>query len=259
MSSSRLALPEHRLGAELAVCNVHVRYGSQTVLQNTSLDLHHGEIVVLVGASGSGKSTLLRTIAGLLPPDSGEIVVEGHPVTGPHRDRALIFQDDALLPWLTVAGNVQLPLSLRKVGKQQRKESAAAWIDRVGLTDHADLLPRQLSGGMRQRAQLARALVTQPRVLLMDEPFGALDAQSRAAMQHLLLDVWSRTPTTVLFVTHDVDEALLLAHRIVVLGESRTGSGIVDDIHLTGPESTDDTQQARDRIHVALGTARRQP
>jgi NitT/TauT family transport system ATP-binding protein len=255
VSSIELSAPTRTVGAGMDIRNLCVNYGTRTVLQDVSLDVRPSEIVVLVGPSGCGKSTLLRTLAGLLPVHSGEVRVAGDPVVGPHHDRALVFQDDALLPWLTVAGNVELPLALRRIPKQQRRLAAAEWIERVGLREHADVLPRELSGGMRQRAQLARTLVASPRVILMDEPFGALDAQARSIMQRLLLEVWSTRPTTVLFVTHDVDEALRLADRVVVLGDPRSGPvGLVDEIVISDPRSEVDRPALRARIHTALAT-----
>jgi NitT/TauT family transport system ATP-binding protein len=256
VSSTELTAPARNLGAELGIRNLCMRYDSKPVLRDVTLDLHPGEIVVLVGPSGSGKSTLLRAIAGLLAVHSGQVLLAGDRVTGPHHDRALIFQDDALLPWLTVGRNVELPLALRRVPKRERRTVADEWIARVGLHEHAHLLPRQLSGGMRQRVQLARTLAASPRVILMDEPFGSLDAQSRAVMQQLLLTVWSSRPTTVLFVTHDVEEALRLADRVVVLGDPREGPvGIVDEITILEPRSNVDRDSTRARIHAALGNS----
>ncbi|MEV8098511.1 ABC transporter ATP-binding protein [Kitasatospora sp. NPDC085879] len=190
----------------------------QPVLHGVDLDVSPGEVLTVVGASGGGKSTLLRALAGLLRPTGGELLADGEPVRGPGAERALVFQDDGLLPWRTVRRNIELPLAVRKVPRALRRAPAAEWIGRVGLDGLADRLPRELSGGQRQRVQLARALVGAPRAVLMDEPFGALDAQTRAAMQHLLLSVWERQRCTVVFVTHDVDEALLLGDRVAVLG-----------------------------------------
>ena len=195
-----------------------LRYGATTVLSGFDLSVRAGETVVIAGASGCGKSTLLRALAGLLPVAGGRVVVDGEPVSGPSAQRALVFQDDGLLPWRTARRNVELPLALRGVGRVERRERADAWLARVGLAGSEDRLPRELSGGMRQRVQLARTLAQGPRLVLMDEPFGALDAQTRAAMQRLLVDVLAETGTTTVFVTHDVDEAVLLGDRVVVLG-----------------------------------------
>ncbi|WP_030298056.1 ABC transporter ATP-binding protein [Streptomyces katrae] len=193
------------------------RSGGPAVLDRLDLDVRPGEVLAVVGPSGCGKSTLLRTLAGLLPPLSGTVTQDGTPVTRPDADRALVFQDDALLPWRTVRGNVELPLAIRRVPRAERRRTAGEWLARVGLAEHAHRLPHQLSGGQRQRVQLARALAPGPRAVLMDEPFGALDAQTRAGMQDLLVDVLADTGATVVFVTHDVDEALFVGDRIALL------------------------------------------
>ncbi|MCT9929966.1 ABC transporter ATP-binding protein [Planotetraspora sp. A-T 1434] len=218
------ALETRRAGMALTLDGLALGYGSDPALRDIHLEVASGEVLVVVGPSGSGKSTLLRGLAGLLPPYSGRILADGAEVTGTAPDRAMIFQDDGLLPWRTVRGNVELPLGIRGVPKRQRMAIAEQWIGRVGLAGFDNRLPRELSGGMRQRVQLARALVGAPRAVLMDEPFGSLDAQTRAEMQRLLLDVLRDTSATVVFVTHDVDEALLLGDRIVVLGPSALGS-----------------------------------
>jgi NitT/TauT family transport system ATP-binding protein len=197
--------------------HVSVHYGPRTVLSGLDLDVAEKEILAVTGPSGCGKSTLLRTLAGLLPASSGRVVSGGVPVTGTSAERALVFQDDGLLPWRSVRRNVELPLAIRRVPRARRRAEAESWLTQVGLAGYEDHLPRELSGGMRQRVQLARTLAGSPRVILADEPFGALDAQTRTAMQRLLVEVWGRRPTTVVFVTHDVDEALFLADRVAVL------------------------------------------
>ncbi|SDZ47389.1 NitT/TauT family transport system ATP-binding protein [Amycolatopsis xylanica] len=202
----------------VSIENLHVGYGNSAVLRGLSLEIGTGEILCVTGPSGCGKSTLLRAVAGLLPATSGRILVDGEPVTGTAAGRALVFQDDGLLPWRSVQRNVELPLSIRKVPKGERREVATSWIGQVGLAGYERHLPRELSGGMRQRVQLARTLAGTPRVVLADEPFGALDAQTRTSMQRLLVDVWRAQPMTVVFVTHDVDEALFLGDRVAVLG-----------------------------------------
>ncbi|MGW0939460.1 ABC transporter ATP-binding protein [Streptomyces sp. NPDC002666] len=191
------------------------------VLDGVDLDVVPGEILTVVGPSGCGKSTLLRTLAGLLPALGGEVSQDGEPVTAPRAERALVFQDDALLPWRTVRANVELPLAIQGVARAERRERAADWLARVGLEEHATKLPHRISGGQRQRVQLARALAAGPRAVLMDEPFGALDAQTRAGMQQLLVDVLRGTGATVVFVTHDVDEALFLGDRVALLSTGR--------------------------------------
>ncbi|MFI7040582.1 ABC transporter ATP-binding protein [Microbispora rosea] len=219
MSAPVAAAPRVDAGLAVRLEGVSLGYGRDAVLEDLRLDIAPGEVLVIVGPSGSGKSTVLRAIAGLLAPHAGRVMAEGVPVTGPSPDRAMVFQDDALLPWRTVLRNVELPLRIRGVPKRERRTAAESWIARVGLAGWEDRLPRELSGGMRQRVQLARSLAGAPRAVLMDEPFGALDAQTRAGMQRLLLDVLRDTLATVVFVTHDVDEALLLADRVVVLGQ----------------------------------------
>ncbi|WP_448316360.1 ABC transporter ATP-binding protein [Streptomyces sp. CO7] len=209
-SGTRLTLRDATLG----------RPGAPAVT-GVGLDVAPGEILTVVGASGCGKSTLLRTVAGLLPAQAGVVEQDGRPVTGPGADRALVFQEDALLPWRTLRANVELPLAIQGVPRARRREQAEAWLERVGLAGHAHRLPHQVSGGQRQRAQLARALAGRPRAVLMDEPFGALDAQTRAGMQDLLLEVLHGTGATVVFVTHDVDEALFLGDRVALLGSGR--------------------------------------
>ncbi|MER6556168.1 ATP-binding cassette domain-containing protein [Streptomyces sp. NPDC001027] len=190
-------------------------------LADVDLDVPPGEILTVVGPSGCGKSTLLRTFAGLLPVLGGAVEQDGLPIGGPAADRALVFQEDALLPWRTLQANVELPLAIQGLRRAERRKKAAGWLERVGLADRARQLPHRVSGGQRQRAQLARALATGPRAVLMDEPFGALDAQTRAGMQDLLVEVLHGTGATVVFVTHDVDEALFLGDRVALLGAGR--------------------------------------
>ncbi|MBW4718867.1 ABC transporter ATP-binding protein [Saccharothrix obliqua] len=193
-------------------------YGRSAVLRGLDLVVAEGELLVVVGPSGCGKSTLLRVVAGLLPGTAGRVLVDGVPVRGTSRDRALVFQDDGLLPWRDALRNVELPLALRGVPRAERRVRARGWLDRVGLAGFERHLPRELSGGMRQRVQLARTLAQEPRLVLMDEPFGALDARTRSAMQELVMAVLRETGTTTIFVTHDVDEAVRLGDRVVVLG-----------------------------------------
>ncbi|XVS67451.1 ABC transporter ATP-binding protein [Actinosynnema sp. CA-299493] len=195
-----------------------VRYGAATVLRSFDLDVGTGEILVVAGPSGCGKSTLLRAVAGLAPIAAGRVLVDGQEVRGTSKDRAMVFQDDGLLPWRTALRNVELPLALQGVPRAERRARASAWLDRVGLAGFDRHLPRELSGGMRQRVQLARTLAQRPKVVLMDEPFAALDAQTRADMQRLVVEVLREAGTTTVFVTHDVDEAVLLGDRVVVLG-----------------------------------------
>ncbi|MFC8383654.1 ABC transporter ATP-binding protein [Nocardia sp. NPDC056952] len=212
------ATPTVSVGMRLSLEAVRISYGPKTVVRDVDLTVPAGEILVLVGKSGCGKSTLLRAIAGLRKPTAGVIRADEDAVAGPSADRALVFQDDALLPWRTARANIDLALRLRGVSRSDRAARSQRWLDEVGLSGYADYLPRDLSGGMRQRVQLARSLAGSPRAVLMDEPFGALDSQTRAEMQRLLVDTWRAHPTTIVFVTHDLDEALLLGDRIAVLG-----------------------------------------
>jgi NitT/TauT family transport system ATP-binding protein len=207
-------------GARLTLRDAALGRRGAQVLAGVGLDVEPGEVLTVVGASGCGKSTLLRTLAGLLPPLGGEVAEDGRPLTGPGGGRALVFQEDGLLPWRTARANVELPLAIGRVGRSERRARAVEWLARVGLAGCEDRLPHRLSGGQRQRVQLARALAGQPRVLLMDEPFGALDAQTRSGMQQLLVEVLRSTCATVVFVTHDVDEALFLGDRVALLGSS---------------------------------------
>ncbi len=207
-------------GLQLELDGITLSYTGSPVIENLSLTVKPGEILVLTGPSGCGKSTVLRALTGLLRPDGGRVLADGEPVTTTSRDRGMVFQDSALLPWRTVRSNIELALQLRGEPKAGRRERADRWIAEVGLSGFADFLPKNLSGGMRQRVQLARGLAGAPRAVMMDEPFAALDTQTRAAMQRLLIDTWKAHPTTIVFVTHDVDEALILGDRVAVLGRA---------------------------------------
>lgn len=188
-----------------------------TALEDVNLEIEPGEFVCVVGASGSGKSTLLRVIDGLLPATAGEVYVGGSKVTGPGDNRAMVFQSDNLMPWSTVLDNAAYGLKLSGVPKKEAHERARAQLEKVGLARATKQYPRQLSGGMRQRVNIARALALDPQVLLLDEPFAALDAQTREIMSAELLRIWSVDKKTVMFITHQIDEAVFLADRVVVL------------------------------------------
>jgi NitT/TauT family transport system ATP-binding protein len=186
-------------------------------LDDVSLQVGPREFVALLGPSGCGKSTLLYLVGGFLPTEKGTIRVEGAPVAGPGPDRGIVFQHFALFPWKTVRANVSYGLEKAGVERAERERRAQQFIDLVGLSGFEESYPSQLSGGMKQRAALARTLAIDPKILLMDEPFGALDAQTRSLMQGELIAIWQRSPKTVIFVTHDVQEAVYLAQRIVVM------------------------------------------
>ena len=192
--------------------------GRVPALSGIDLAIRRREFVTVVGPSGSGKSTLARILAGLDEHDSGEVLVDGHPVRGPGRDRGMVFQAYSLFPWLTVMGNVMTGPRFAGNGRDAARSIALQYLELVGLEHLADPWPHQPSGGQRQRVASARALANEPRVLLMDEPFGALDPHTRATLQGNLIDLWFNIPITIIFITHDLDEAVLLADRIVVLG-----------------------------------------
>ncbi|KAA9163630.1 ABC transporter ATP-binding protein [Amycolatopsis acidicola] len=186
-------------------------------LDDVSLSIAENEFVTVVGPSGCGKSTLLNILAGLETPTGGSALVDGAPVSGPGPERGVIFQQYALFPWLTVRKNVEFGLKIAGVPARERRARAEHFIDVVGLTEFADALPKTLSGGMRQRCAIARAYAVNPAILLMDEPFGALDALTRVKLQEQLLAAWDKEKRTVLFITHDVDEAVFLANRVIVM------------------------------------------
>ncbi|MCR6655466.1 MAG: ABC transporter ATP-binding protein [Opitutus sp.] len=191
--------------------------GPVTALRDVSFQVHRREFVCVIGPSGCGKSTLIRIIAGLDEQSSGRMLVDGKEVSGPSPERGMVFQGYTLFPWLTVKRNVMFGLEMAGMSRDAADREARQWIDLVGLGAFCDTYPAQLSGGMKQRTAIARALAANPRILLMDEPFGALDAQTRAQMQAHLLEIWRSVNVTVLFITHDLDEAIFLADRILVL------------------------------------------
>ncbi len=205
----------------LVLDSVCKRFGTgkhgQLVLDRISLAMQTGQFLALLGSSGSGKSTLMRLVAGLEKPSSGSIHLDGQPVRGPGSDRGMVFQKYSLYPWLTAAQNVAFGMELQGLGRSEIRERTGFYLEVVGLADAARSLPRELSGGMQQRVAIARALATDPRVLLLDEPFGALDLQIRESMQEFLHGLWRRTGLSVLLITHDIDEALLLAEQVHIL------------------------------------------
>jgi NitT/TauT family transport system ATP-binding protein len=197
------------------------RDGALVVLEGIDLELEALSFTSVIGASGSGKTTLLQLIAGLQFPTSGEVIVDAVPVKGPGRDRAVVFQDDAIFPWRTVLGNVEYGLSLRRMSKAERRQRAQEFIRLVGLTGFEEYYPYQLSGGMKKRVALAEVLAVRPNVLLLDEPFGALDYVTRRQLQEELVQIWQSQELTSVMVTHDIEEALYLSDRIVVLRDAK--------------------------------------
>jgi ABC-type nitrate/sulfonate/bicarbonate transport system ATPase subunit len=193
-----------------------------TAIERIGLEIPANQFVAIVGTSGCGKSTLLNIVGGLDRPSGGQVLIDGEPVAGPGRDRGFVFQSYTLFEWMTVSGNIRFALEKSALPRSEKEALVAHFVRAVGLSGFENAFPRQLSGGMRQRVAIARALVYKPSILLMDEPFGALDAQTRGMMQELLLQVWEAHRVTVLFVTHDVDEAIFLADRVVILA-SRPG------------------------------------
>ncbi len=195
----------------------HTEEGDKVVaLSNVNLDVADKEFVCFIGPSGCGKTTLLRITAGLEKPDSGTLTVNNEPIKGPGPDRGMVFQEYSLFPWRTVLRNITFSLEMKKIPKIEREKISREFLELVGLSKFADSYPHELSGGMKQRVAIARALVNDPDVLLMDEPFGAVDAQTRNRLQHELLNIWEKKKKTVLFITHSVDEAVFLADKVVV-------------------------------------------
>jgi len=208
-------------------------------LGGVDLDIADNEFVTVVGPSGCGKSTLMNILAGLDEPSAGTALVDGTPVDGPGPERGVIFQQYALFPWLTVRQNVEFGLKTAKVPRAERRERADYFIRMVGLEQFADALPKMLSGGMKQRCAIARAYAVNPSILLMDEPFGALDALTRVKLQEQLLDTWSQEKRTVMFITHDVDEAVFLANRVIVMAARPGRIFDVIDVDLPYPRTED--------------------
>lgn len=208
-------------------------------LDGVSLDIQDEEFVTVVGPSGCGKTTLLNVIAGLEKASGGEVLVDGQKVSGPSPERGVIFQQYALFPWLTVRENVEFGLKLAKKSKKETRETASHFIELVGLTQFADALPKMLSGGMKQRCALARAYAVNPKLLLMDEPFGALDALTRVNLQGQLLQTWQSEKRTVMFITHDVDEAVFLANRVVVMAAKPGRIKEIIEVDLPYPRHVD--------------------
>ncbi|ELS02869.1 ABC-type nitrate/sulfonate/bicarbonate transport system, ATPase component [Xenococcus sp. PCC 7305] len=187
------------------------------VLDRINLNIYPNEFACIVGASGCGKSTLLNIIAGLLPASEGQVMINGQELLGPGADRGMVFQNYTLFPWLSVADNIAFGLKLKKIPRAQQKEIVRYYLEIIGLSQFAQVYPKQLSGGMKQRVAIARALANQPEILLLDEPFGALDSQTKEQMQEFLRDLWDKTHITLLMITHDVEEAIFLSQKIYVM------------------------------------------
>ncbi|HJR52011.1 MAG TPA: ABC transporter ATP-binding protein [Gemmatimonadales bacterium] len=237
----------------VAIRGVSQRFGVDgagvAALDGIDLEVPDGQFVSVVGPSGCGKSTLLSLIAGLRRPSSGAVLCDGEPITAPMpRKVGMIFQEANLLPWLSAIDNVAFPLKLRRVPRRERLEAAARMLELTGLADFEDRLPHQLSGGMKQRVSIARGLVQNPAVLLMDEPFASLDEQTRMVLGDELLRIWSETRKTVLFVTHSLNEAVYLADRVIVLS-ARPGR-VVDDVAVDLPRPRDFAMTASERFGV---------
>jgi NitT/TauT family transport system ATP-binding protein len=250
------SMPAADAGAEIRLEDVSVSFGGRPVVAGVDLTVGAGEFVCLLGPSGCGKSTLLNVIAGFLPASAGRALVNGRPILGPGADRGVVFQStEALFPWLTVRENVEYGPRVRGVPRAVRAEAAQHYLDLVGLSAAADRLPGELSGGMRQRAQIARVLVNEPAVVLMDEPFGALDAQTREVMQRELDRIWRATRPTIVFITHDIWEAILLADRVITMTAGPTATfktvapiGIEHPRELTSPAAVELFRSLREDI-----------
>ncbi len=226
---------------KLSFQNVEKHFSGLRVIDNFSRDIEAGQLVALVGPSGCGKSTLLHLAAGLETASSGRVLADGIPILRPHPERTLMFQENALFPWLTLAQNVGLALELQKIPRPEAHRRACEWLEKVNLKGFEDYYPHQVSGGMRQRAALARAFISHPKALLLDEPFGALDALTRMTLQDTLRQLIREERPTVLLVTHDVDEALFLADRILVF--SARPARVLKEFHLPRHTKTHDLSE----------------
>ncbi len=236
---------------KLSFNHVKKNFGDLNVIEDFSRDFQNGELVALVGPSGCGKSTLLHIAAGLELPSQGQMLADGKPVTEPNPERTLMFQENALYPWMTLGQNVALALEFQKVDKKHARRQALEWLAKVNLSGFEDYYPHQVSGGMRQRAALARAFITNPKALLLDEPFGALDALTRMTLQDALRQLIRESRPTVLLVTHDVDEALFLADRILVF--SPRPATVLKEFNLSHHEKTHDLSEFSGMRREILG------
>ena len=219
-------------------------------LAEVDFSIRENEFVSIIGPSGCGKTTLLRIIDGLIPCDGGQVIINGKKVTAPGPDRAVVFQTFALLPWRTVLANVEFSLELRQVSKEERTRIARTYLERMGLSEFEDHFPHELSGGMQQRAGLARALAVNPLILLMDEPFGSVDAQTRQLLQEELLELWQREKKTVIFVTHSMDEAVYLSDRVVIMSPRPGRVAEILNVPLPRPRTDNDVRRSREFVEL---------
>lgn len=239
-------------GSELCLAGVEIKFDNFVAVQGIDVSIRAGEFVCLLGPSGCGKSTLISAVAGFITPSEGHVEVDGRDVHGPSPDTGMIFQSsEALFEWLTARQNVEYGPKMRGVGRKERRAISEKYLTLVGLRNCADRLPNQLSGGMRQRLQIARVLANQPRAILMDEPFGALDAQTRQVMQEELDRIWRGTGCTVIFVTHDIDEAIVLADRVLVMTAGPAAT-IKSSYSVDMPRPRDETSPEAIVLHQQL-------
>jgi NitT/TauT family transport system ATP-binding protein len=236
----------------LRIEHVAKAYGDTPAIADVGFEVSEREFVCVVGPSGCGKTTLLKCMSGLLAPTAGRVLLHGEPVTAPPEEMALVFQEysRSLLPWMSVRSNVTLPLRHKKLDKAERSRLVEEAVEAVGLTGHLDRYPWQLSGGMQQRVAIARALAYQPQILLMDEPFASVDAQTRADLEDLILQVRERYDVTIVFVTHDIDESVYLSDRIVVLTPSPTTVKEILQVELPRPRDQVETKELPDFAHL---------
>ncbi|EOS64746.1 MULTISPECIES: ABC transporter ATP-binding protein [unclassified Anaerotruncus] len=243
----------NNLPVKVKIDNVVKKYsgrnGEMVALNGVSLDIHENEFVCVVGPSGCGKSTLLNIIAGLHEPTSGQVLVDGQAVSGPGPDRGVVFQQYALFPWLTVQKNVEFGLKLQGMSQDKAEQEAKKYIKMVDLEQFAQSYPKELSGGMKQRVAIARAYAINPKVLLMDEPFGALDAQTRTQLQTELLKTWEKEQKTCFFITHDVEEAIILAQRVIIMSARPGRIKEVVEINIPYPR-TQETKMSKEFLDL---------
>jgi NitT/TauT family transport system ATP-binding protein len=243
----------------IQVRNISMRFetrrGTVHAIDDVSLEIPDAHFACIVGASGCGKSTLLNIMAGLVEPTAGHVLVDGQPIHGPAEDRGMVFQRYTLFPWLRVRENVEFGPRLKGVGKAERREISSRLLEEMGLAEFAHSYPKELSGGMQQRVAIARALANDPKVLLMDEPFGALDALTRASAQRFLTEIWEQHRRTIAFVTHDIDEAIFLGDTIFVMSPRPGRLQEIVRVEIPRPRSLDDlgTQQFAELKHHVLG------